>query len=426
MAIRYRREWIENGSLKRLLNELNEGTEPNENGSITFTARDHSELFDLLADGILGPPDIGHAELNGLARRAFLDLRKSAEVDAEDLIKKVRNRVRQRNREPFKNYAMWTKLRLQHLHPGQRARFQIDDVTIELTDSLPRYLQLEEHFVSGVGRIDPNRLPFFGYVVVRSKGQNVTDGTRKVFDALELFYAVVNTAWRSVNLWEQRRPSAKFWEGPHQFIFENRRFLGENRVWYNPEFREDVWNLFPPKSRDFQQRKRQFRRVLKQLECHPLREVLVNALQSISSGMESQNLSYRLMRFWSAAEILYAPSGERTSSKKIIDRLTFATSDDYRWLDRLKLSAAYEMRNSYVHRGVNDNDTSLLVQNLREDLLRHIYYLIFSGSDIKSQADLIRMVDMPSTEASLESIALAVERRRNILRAIEENMSNPQ
>ena len=415
MAIRYRREWIENGSLQRLLKELNEGTEPKENGSVAFTVRDDSELFDLLADGIVGPTDIGHAELNGLTRRAFLDLRKSAEINSEDLIKSVRNQVRQRNREPLKNYVMWTKLRLQQLRPGQGARFHIDGVTIELTHSLPRYLQLEEHFVSGVGQIDPRRLPSFAYVIVRSKGKNVTDGTRKAFDALELFYAVVNTAWRSVNLWEQRRPNAKFWEGPNQFVFENRRFLGKNQVWYNPEFREDVWNLFPPKSREFQQRKSLFRRVLNRLERHPLREVLVKALQSVSSGMESQILSYRLMRFWSAAETLYAPNGERTSSMKIIDRLTFATSDDYRWLDRLKLSAAYEMRNSYVHRGVNDNDTSLLVQNLREDILRHVYYLIFSGSDIQSHADLIRMVDMPRNEASLEAIALAVERRRNIL-----------
>lgn len=415
MAIRYKSDWIENGSLKKLLGELNEGTELNENGSITFTARDHSELFDLLADGIVGPNDIGHEELSALATRAFLDLRKGGEVDLEGLIAKIRTSFRQRNREPLKSYAMWTKLRLQHLHHGQGARFQIDDITIELTNKLPRYLQLEEHFVSGVGRIDPNRLPFFGFVIVRSRGRNATHGSRKLFNGLELFYAAVNTAWRSVNFWEQRRPNAKFWEGPHQFIFEDGKFLGENCVWYNPEFREDVWNLFPPKYQDFLKRKQIIRRVLNQLEGHPLREGLVNALQSISSGMESQNLSFRLMRFWSAAEILYAPNGERTSSKKIIDRLTFATSEDYRWLDKLKLSAAYEMRNSYVHRGVNDNDTSLLVQNLREVVIRHVYYLIFSGSDIRTQADLIRMVDMPSTVVQLDSLALAIDRRRNIL-----------
>lgn len=413
MSVRYKKEWESNGNIARLIRALNEGTEPNESG-IEFTASDHSELFDLLADGFNLTADIGHAEIAAIARRSFLDLRMSGAVGQVALIKAVQAKVRQRDAQPSRDFSLWTKLRLQHLHQGMGSRFRIDEVSIELASSLPQYLQLQEHFVSGVGRIDPNKLPFFGYVIVRSRGKNTTDATRRMFDALELFFAVVNTTWRSVNFSEQRRPSAKFWEGPHQFIFDGRKFLGTETVWYNPDFREDTWNSFPPKARDFLARKDQVRLILKLIQNHPMREMIANALRSISSGMQSQNLSYRLMRFWSAAEILYAPEGERTNSKKLIERITFASNDDYRWLDRLKLEAAYEMRNSYVHRGVNDNDTSILVQNLREDLLRHIYYLIQSGSGLANQKDWIKVVDLPRSEYDLAAISKAIERRRNI------------
>jgi hypothetical protein len=119
------------------------------------------------------------------------------------------------------------------------------------------------------------------------------------------------------------------------------------------------------------------------------------------------------MRFWSAAEALYAPENDRTPAHKLISRLTFASKADA-WLDRIKLERCYHLRNMYVHRGSNDSDDTSLVQHLRELILHQIYYYVFQGDDIESYQDLLMMVDLPDAENALEKRKQAIERRLNI------------
>lgn len=295
-------------------------------------------------------------------------------------------------------------------------RFDLEGVAVRTAPRLPKWLRLEEHFISGVGRIDPNALPFFGYLIFSVEARNENEASKKIFAAADLFFAIANTSRRSVELFIQRVPNAILWLGPHQFFFQNRKFLGENSVWYNQNYDEKAWNRFPTDAKDFILQAPLIRRMIKKLADHPLQSELKSSLLLINEGMTSNDLAFRLMRFWSAAEALYAPSDDKTPAKKLIARLTFASKSG-EWLDRIKLERCYHLRNMYVHRGSNDSDDTSLVQHLRELLLHQIYYYLHQGRDLESHSDLLMMVDLPSDDGALERRALAIERRLNITRS---------
>ena len=65
------------GYVRRLIDQLNAGTELNPEGAITFRASDFEELFFLLADCIVYPRDVTRADMSGISYRAFIDLRKT-------------------------------------------------------------------------------------------------------------------------------------------------------------------------------------------------------------------------------------------------------------------------------------------------------------------------------------------------------------
>lgn len=240
---------------------------------------------------------------------------------------------------------MWSKMRLRQMPFAKPVRFSIEGVRVRTAAYLPKWLRLPEHFVSGVGRVKPDELPFFGYIIFTVEARNENEAAKRIFDACDLLYAVVNTAWRSIEMWVQRRPTAKVWLGPHQFFFQGKKFLGKDRVWYSLEYDEEAWNLFRPDAGEFRKRAPLFRRVLKQLLDHPLNGPLRKALVLVSEGMMSDDLAFRLMRFWSALEVLYSEGEERTNVKKLISRLTVA-SGEYAWLDRLKLQRVYHLRSA--------------------------------------------------------------------------------
>lgn len=406
---------MESGYISRLVDRLNEGTELNSEGSIAFRADDFEDLFFLLADGVTYPEDVTRSDVSSISYRAFIDLRKLGRVDTRTLIREIAKRVGDLRSSPRQIYTMWSKMRLRQMPFAKTVRFNFDGVSVRTAAHLPRWLQLDEHFISGVGRIKPDVLPFFGYIIFSVEARNENEAAKRIFDACDLLYAIVNTAWRSIELWVQRRPAARVWLGPNQFFFRDRKFIGKDAVWYNQDYDEATWNLFPADAHEFRKRSPMFRKVLARLNAHPLREPLSKALLLISEGMVSRDLAFRLMRFWSASEVLYSEDEERTNIKKLISRLTFASGEEA-WLDRLKLQRAYHLRNSYVHSGSRENDDSSLVQHLREKLLIQIYYYIFKAADIRSHRELLMMVDLPADETLLDQQALAIERRRNLVR----------
>ena len=366
--VSFRKDWSESGLIARLIERLNSGTELGPEGRITFRAEDFEELFFLLADCIIYPNDITRSDVSTISYRAFISLRKSGDVDSRALLQEIARKIAELCSASRHTYTMWSKMRLRQMSFARPVRFSVDGVGIRTAAHLPKWLRLDEYFVSGIGSIKPDVLPFFGYVICTVEARNENEAAKKIFDACDLLYAVINTSWRSVELWVQRRPTAKVWLGPNQFFFKGKKFIGKDRVWYNLDYDEQAWNLFPPDAGEFRKRAPLFRRVIKRLHDHPLRGPLGKALVLISEGMTSHDLAFRLMRFWSALEVLYSEGEERTNVKRLISRLTFAAKEET-WLDKLKLQRIYHLRNSYVHSGSRESDDSSLVQHLREMLL---------------------------------------------------------
>jgi hypothetical protein len=415
-SVAYRKEWSESGIVDKLIAQLNAGTEPNSEGNITFTAGDSEDLFFLLADGIVYPETVTRKDVSAISYRAFLDLRKNSKVSKRQLISEIAKRLAELESATRQKYTMWTKCRLRQMSFAKCVRFDVEGVAVRTVPRLPRWLRLQEYFVSGLGRIDPNVLPSFGFLIFSVEARNENEASKKIFAAADLLFAIANTSKRSVELEIQRTPSAKFWLGPHQFFFENRKFLGNERIWYNENYNEKVWNSFPKDAKDFVGQAPKIRDVIRKLAQHPLQAELNASLLLINEGMTSDNLSFRLMRFWSAAEALYAPGDDKTPAKKLIARLTFASKSS-EWLNKIKLERCYHLRNMYVHRGSNDGDDTSLVQNLRETLLHQIYYYLWNAQDIETHSDLLTMVDLPADERTLERRKLAIDRRLNILRS---------
>lgn len=413
--VSFRRKWLESGIVDKLLSELNDGTELNSEGSITFTANDHRELFFLLADGIIYPDTITRNDVSPISYRSFLELRKSGPVTRKPLISEIAKRVGALEQVPKKKYTMWTKCRLRQMSFTKTARFKVEGVAIRTSAHLPKWLRLEEYFISGVGSINPLVLPFYGYLIFTAEARNENEASKKIFAAADLFFSIANTSSRSVELSVQRIPSAILWLGPHQFFFENKKFLGQDKVWYNQNYDEKIWDRFPKNADELNKRSPQIRRVVKALIDHPLRDPLRASLLLINEGMTSDDLAFRLMRFWSAVEALYARDNDRTSTNDLISRLIFASRADA-WLDKIKLERCNDLRNQYVHRGSTEGDDTSLVQHLRELVLRHIYYFLLQGRDIESHEDLLMMVDLPDAENALERRKQAIDRRLNIAR----------
>ncbi|MGI9376933.1 MAG: hypothetical protein ACR2PC_12670 [Tsuneonella suprasediminis] len=407
--------WIKGSYPASLLQRLNEGTERNGNGSISFTASDHSELFELLAHQVSFPADINYRDASNISYRAFLDLRKEGEVDQKSLMSLIAKRVKVWRSRPIKSYTMWTKIRLSQMGLTKSSYYKFDGVRLRIVASLPKWLKIDTYFVSGIGDVYPNLLPNFGYAILSIGARSENEASEKLFSALDKFYAVVNTSWRFNELWVSHRPSGVLLHGPNYFFFEGRKFLGKNQVWWNQDFDEKEWVSFPRSAQDFRLKSDLFRRVLSRLDVHPLRQILERAFVLVSEGMMSSCLSFRLMRFWTAAEVLYTEESSRTPYDQLIDRMIFTEMDEQADVERLKLKRASELRNQYVHRGITDKEDSALIQNLRETILRFAYYILFNGEDFSNHAELLHMLDPSNAPNRVANRLIAIERRRLII-----------
>ena len=235
---RTRVSWLKGGDPTALLARLNQGTETNQSGSITFTASDDRELFELLAHQVSFPADVNYQDASAISYRAFLDLRKKGQVEQKSLISLIARRVEQLRDRPMVTFTMWTKFRLQQMAFAKSVKFKFDDVRLRTAPQLPKWLRLETHFISGVGDIHPNDLPFYGYIILATEARSENEATERLFAALEKFFAVINTSWRSTEMWVSHRPSAVILHGPNYFFFKAKKYLGRDRVWWSEDFDE--------------------------------------------------------------------------------------------------------------------------------------------------------------------------------------------
>jgi len=346
--------------------------------------------------------------------RAAIDLRKLGRISPTKLLEQVNRAASAALAAPVKRYTMWTRLRLRNMARSPGFRLSFDQVRIEGVASLPAKLRLQDYLLSGFGYIHPNELTGFGYLVLRAEARNENDAARKIFDACDTFFGLASLGWRDLSLWTERHAQAKIWMGPNQFFWEGSKFLGKERVWYNPHFDTEEWKRFPKDGSEFLKRLPYIRRSLKALETHPLRKIISSVAKLIHEGMASRDLSYRLLRYWSALETLYSEKGNRNVAyDKVIRRATFAQKD--RELSIMKLEHLSKLRNDYVHSGDTEKEKNELTQYLREILAHQILYFLHHGSDFNDHDEIIEMADLPSDAGLLERRKKAIQRRENII-----------
>lgn len=414
-AVSFNAEWQKTGRLKLLLTTLNAGTSPNAEGGVAFTDHDFGQYFDLLPDGFRWPPEITRTEFRSIVYRAAIDLRKKGHVRSDALLNAVNAGVVSNLQLPLRPYTMWTALRLRSMPRVGTFRLKFDGVSMEGRRELPEWLCLNDYFISGIGNIKTTPAGDFGYLIVRTKARTEDGAAKSMYDACDAFYGLTNISWRSWPLWTDRHAEAKLWMWRYQFFWEGRKFLSSEKIWFNPSFEENEWNRFPGEYAEFAEALPYIRKAISSLETHPLRAVLFRAIRLVHEGVASEDLSFRLLRYWSAMERLYSESSDRNAPyEKLIRRLTFAEKD--RELAIMKLERLSKLRNAYVHSGSTEDDRNELTQFLGRILEHQILYILMRGGDFLDHGELIEMADLPSDLGQLERRKKSIERRENIIR----------
>lgn len=416
MPIRRKTKPVPDSELEALLKRFEEGTTV-ANKSIQFHHLDSDELERILPDAFEADPAFTPRQLRYLLRKALWNCRKKGPLTIAGLLAEAQRLAKADLAQPVRGYAMWTKFRARQMSFSSGFRLSWDGVTLESAKYLPRYMAVEEYLLSGHGRIYPRKPEFFGYLIARCEARDEENAVARMLKATEIFMAVFNMyeMWGRWSLGAERWADGKLWNGPYHFVFRGKRFLGDDRIWYDPNYDAEAWNSFPLDMAAVLRVVPRTRRALERLAGHPLRALLVDVLRLMQEAMSSRDQNYSLLRYWSALEQLYGdPHGREKNYSRIIQRAAFAEND--KQLARWKLAHISRMRNGYVHAGDSDDDLRVMTQYLRMLLSRHVNALLFGNDHVTSHAHWLEIVDLPDDEALLEERKAVIDQRIAIIR----------
>jgi hypothetical protein len=398
--------------LKKLLHEFEQSTELSP-GGLRYKRLDFLELYEILPDAFTVKPRISRSEAIGLFRRALIECRRAGTMTGDSLIASASALQKASLAVPQIPFTLWTKLRATNTAHSPSFTLSWRDVRLRSAATLPKWLHREEYFLNGVGRIHPREPEGYGYLILTCKDRDEARAVNRMMDALQLILGLLNMieTWGRHSHWGGRNwTEGKLWPGPNQFVFRKRKFLGEERIWYNPDYDDEAWNRQPLAMKRVLEVVPMARRALAALDPHPFADVLVRALTQLQDGFAARESSHRLLRYWSALEQLYVePDAKGGSNDKILDRAVFAELDPD--VSRWKLEHIARLRNDYVHAGVSGDDHHAMCQFLRELVARHINHWIFQGHELGSHAALLSFVKLPSGRGSLVHMRAMIDRR---------------
>jgi hypothetical protein len=148
-----------------------------------------------------------------------------APVTAVGLLGEAKRLAHEKVSQPAEGYSSWTKFRARQMAFSEGFRVEWRGVTIEVTNDLPSYMQIEEYFFNGHGRIDPQEPVFYGYLIARCEARTEENALSQMLDATDTFMAIfnMNELWgsgRSVG--GEHRAEGKLWSG-HIFFYSAMR-----------------------------------------------------------------------------------------------------------------------------------------------------------------------------------------------------------
>ncbi|MEX0406479.1 hypothetical protein ABGN05_12450 [Aquibium sp. LZ166] len=412
MKISRSTKWVSDTMLNTLLREYEASTELSK-GGLSYRRHDFWELYEILPDAFAVSPMIRRSEAIGLFSKALRECRRAGTMNSEAIIKHAAAIQKKALAVPQESYTLWTKFRARDMAHSKGFTLAWRGVKLRTAAYLPAWLQREEYFLNGVGRIFPRKPDFYGHVILACDDRNEDRAVDRMMDALQLMHGLLNlyetlgrhSGWSGRN-WTE----GKLWLGPTQFLFRDRKFRGEDRIWYNPDYDEEAWARLPPSMKRILQVVPMARTALAALDKHPLCDVLVRAIILLQDGFATRDSNHRLLRYWSALEQLYVePDAKGRSNDKVLERAVFAELKPE--LSKWKLEHIARLRNDYVHAGGSNDDLHHMCQFLRELLGRHINHWIFRGGDFANHSALLQLVKLPSDRAALVQMQEMITRR---------------
>lgn len=412
MKISRRPKLVTDSMLHALLQEFEAGTKPVE-GGLSYKRWDFRDLFEILPDAFTVTPTISRSEAINLFSQALRECRRDCKMNADAIINSAT--VIQKNALAVPNtaYSLWTKFRATNMvrHKGFKLKWR--GVSLRTAAYLPAWLQRDEYFLNGFGRIYPSKPYGYGHVIITCSDRTEDRAVDRMTDALQLILGLLNLyeTWGNRNIIAGRIWSeGKLWSGPNHFVFREKDFRGEDRIWYDPNYDEEAWNIHPLSMDRVLGVVPWTRKALAALENHPLSDVLVRSILLLQDGFVTRESSHRLLRFWSALEQIYVEPEDKTrSNEKLIERAIFAESNPE--LSKWKLEHIARLRNDYVHAGGSNDDLHHMCQFLRELLSRHINHWIHRGHIFRNHNALLQLVRLPSDRAALIEMQEMISRR---------------
>jgi hypothetical protein len=417
MPIRRQDRYISESDLIALFSRFESGTSVDDGGAINFLRLDHDELERILPDAFEADTGFTPRQVRHLLREALWNCRREGRLGVGRFVDEAQRLARARLSQPRQPYALWTKFRATQMAFSQGFTLIWNDVVLESANNLPAYMTRDEYFINGHGRVNPREPVSFGHLLARCEARDEESAVSKMLDAIDIFMALFNMheTWGRRSIGSDNWAEGQLWNGPYQFVFQGERFLGNEHVWYDPDFNEVAWNRFPIDMNAVLRMVPEVQRGLEALSSHPLRELLLKVLRLMQNAMCSRDQAYTLLRYWSALEQLYGDLNTRDRNyNRIVQRATFAESD--KQIARWKLGHIARVRNEYVHAGRNDDDLRVMSHYLRTLLTHHINYLMFHAPDVRTHAQWLEIVDLPDDEGMLEARKVNIDRRIAIIR----------
>lgn len=394
------------------MRQFEEGTHI-ENGVLSYQRDDFNELFQLLPDAYTVKPEVNRSEAVELFSRAIISCRHSGPLTADAISERAAKLLSKRNDVPVVPFTLWTKFRADGMFHAAGFSLKWQGIRLRSAAQLPAWLQLDEYFISGIGRIQPHKPDGYGHLILSCSARNEERAVDTMLDALQLILGLLNLydtwgrfSWIGGRNWTE----GSLWEGPNHFVYRKREFRGKDRIWYNPDYDLETWRRLPPRMSRVLKIVPIARKALAALENHPVRDVIVRTIQLLQEGFATRDSSYRLLRYWSALEQLYVETDSRgRSNEKIFERANFAERDPV--LSRWKLEHIARLRNDYVHAGSSGDDFHDMGQFLRRMLARHINYWIFNGSNLLDHGELLSFAKLSGDRATLVQMRNLIDRR---------------
>lgn len=406
---------IEPSVRHQLFKAIEEETDLSSDGKVTWSGfRGIDEYISVLRDAFIFPPEISRREGSLIVWRGILNARERGVLSDSSVLEALQRITDDRLADRPRKFSMWSRLSFQMPPTSKDLRFSHEGVAIRLSGQLPRYMTIPSEHFAELSPVSTKDKPGFGYVVAGTRARNALQAADKLFGATEVFQSVFNLALKPWNLMgSEQKPEAILLTGPYQFLFQGRKSLLPQSMWFNPSYRDEHWKSNRADFEKLREAAPSIRKALAKLETHPLKEPLSTAFLMMNDGMEAADMTRRTLRYWTALERLFQAGEDRATYEKIIRRATYL--DDPPDLARAKLARLMRIRNRYVHMGHSENEHHQLTQWLASEVRSHLFYLLFNGDDFADHGEFIEMTDLPSGFEALKRRRRAIDRRERMI-----------